>query len=151
LGDPCDRNAHLTCVMLQEARHMRAWTRFADWPLRAKMAMLLLVVSFLPLTLAAIIDTRHAVALLSASIVSLALGASVFCLAFMELLQLRTTQLQSTRETLEANVQAAEARTRLIVDTALDAVVTIDPNGQITGWNPRAEAMFGWTQADVVG
>jgi PAS domain S-box-containing protein len=87
----------------------------------------------------------------SAGLVLLALGAGVFWLTFVGRLQARNTALQSSRDTLQASVQAAEARTRLILDMALDAVVTIDPNGNITGWNPRAESMFGWTQAEAIG
>jgi PAS domain S-box-containing protein len=45
----------------------------------------------------------------------------------------------------------SEERTRLIIDTALDAVVTMDANGLITGWNSRAEATFGWSRSEVTG
>jgi PAS domain S-box-containing protein len=46
---------------------------------------------------------------------------------------------------------AAEERTRLIVETALDAVVTMDSASVITGWNPQAEQVFGWTRDEAVG
>src|SRR5678810_964228 len=36
-------------------------------------------------------------------------------------------------------------------ETALDAVVTMDPAGQITGWNPEAERIFGWSRQEAVG
>jgi signal transduction histidine kinase/ActR/RegA family two-component response regulator len=39
---------------------MNAWFNFLNWPLRAKLAALLLVASFLPLVIAAIIDIRGA-------------------------------------------------------------------------------------------
>ena len=42
-------------------------------------------------------------------------------------------------------------RLRVIVDTALDAVVTMDESGLVTGWNPSAEAMFGWRAEEVMG
>jgi PAS domain S-box-containing protein len=45
----------------------------------------------------------------------------------------------------------AEERFRLIVETALDAVVTIDSMGTITGWSPRAETTFGWNREDAMG
>jgi PAS domain S-box-containing protein len=41
---------------------------------------------------------------------------------------------------------ASEERTRLIIETALDAVVTMDSAGRITGWSPQAEKIFGWTR-----
>ena len=40
---------------------------------------------------------------------------------------------------------------RSVVDSALDAVVTVDDQGRISEWNPAAEAMFGWPPAEVVG
>jgi PAS domain S-box-containing protein len=46
---------------------------------------------------------------------------------------------------------SAEARFRAIVETSLDAVLTMDAEGRITGWNPQAEATFGWGEGDVVG
>lgn len=43
------------------------------------------------------------------------------------------------------------ARLQVIVDAALDAIVTMDGQGIITGWNPRAERIFGWRAAEVIG
>jgi PAS domain S-box-containing protein len=50
-----------------------------------------------------------------------------------------------------AELAQAKEQMRLIIDTALDAVVTIDRRGLVTGWNPQAEAIFGWPAADVLG
>ena len=44
-----------------------------------------------------------------------------------------------------------QERMRLILAHALDAVVTMDGQGRITSWNPRAETLFGWSGEDVVG
>ena len=38
-----------------------------------------------------------------------------------------------------------------IVASAADAIVTADENGNIQTWNPSAEAMFGYTESEVVG
>jgi PAS domain S-box-containing protein len=51
----------------------------------------------------------------------------------------------------EQALRESEERTRSIIDGALDAVVTMDAEGIITGWNPQAEATFGWTCAEAVG
>ncbi|MBK8000458.1 MAG: PAS domain S-box protein [Verrucomicrobia bacterium] len=48
-------------------------------------------------------------------------------------------------------VRKSEERTRLIVDTALDAVIAMDDHGYITGWNRQAEATFGWNLEEVRG
>src|SRR5579859_593843 len=51
----------------------------------------------------------------------------------------------------EEGLRQSEERTRLIIDTALDAVVTMDAAGMITGWNAQAESSFGWTREETVG
>ena len=51
----------------------------------------------------------------------------------------------------EAQMRETEERAGLIVDTALDAVVTINGQGMVTGWNPQAETMFGWPLVAAVG
>ncbi|MGN6506602.1 MAG: PAS domain S-box protein [Tepidisphaeraceae bacterium] len=45
----------------------------------------------------------------------------------------------------------SEARVRAIVNTLVDAVVTIDDHGLIDFVNPAAEHMFGYTASEVVG
>lgn len=52
---------------------------------------------------------------------------------------------------LMKRVEAGEARMRVILDTATDAIITIDSAGLIQSFNPAAEAMFGYTATDVVG
>jgi PAS domain S-box-containing protein len=55
------------------------------------------------------------------------------------------------RERAEEAVRQSEERTRLIIDRALDAVITIDAAGLITDWNARAEAIFGWERYEALG
>jgi PAS domain S-box-containing protein len=52
---------------------------------------------------------------------------------------------------LVALLRESEERTRLIIEAALDAVITIDKTGAITGWNTQAESLFGWTRAEAIG
>ncbi len=42
-------------------------------------------------------------------------------------------------------------RNRMILETAYEAFVGMDPNGTITAWNPQAELTFGWTAAEAIG
>ncbi len=42
-------------------------------------------------------------------------------------------------------------RFRAVVESAADAIVTIDERGLLVGWNPAASAMFGRDAADVLG
>ena len=55
------------------------------------------------------------------------------------------------RKRAEDTLRESEERTRLIIDNALDAVITMDASGRIVGWNPQAEATFGWSQLEAVG
>ncbi len=70
--------------------------------------------------------------------------------------RLRTECEQARRESEWA--RAAETallqsleRNRVIVDTALDAVITTDAGGVITDWNAQASHLFGWTREEAVG
>lgn len=49
------------------------------------------------------------------------------------------------------DLMKSEGRTSAILDTAMDAFVEINAHGQITDWNRRAEAIFGWHKDEVVG
>lgn len=55
------------------------------------------------------------------------------------------------RELSDEALQRSEGRTRLILDTALDAVLSIDEQGKITEWNAQAETMFGWRREEAIG
>lgn len=57
----------------------------------------------------------------------------------------------TARKEAEHRLQDAHAHLQLMVDAALDAVVTMDAEGIITGWNPQAEATFGWTAEEATG
>jgi len=62
--------------------------------------------------------------------------------------QRRSEEALSAAQALQ---QATERRTRLIVDTALDAVVMIDREARVIFWNAQAEATFGWSGDEVIG
>jgi PAS domain S-box-containing protein len=51
---------------------------------------------------------------------------------------------------LNAQQRGAE-RLRATIDTALDAVITIGIDGRVQEFNPSAEAIFGWTRAEMLG
>ncbi len=57
----------------------------------------------------------------------------------------------TARKEAERRLHDAHEHLRLIVDRALDAVVSMDVEGVITGWNPQAEATFGWSADEVIG
>ena len=55
------------------------------------------------------------------------------------------------RRHAEAEVRASESRLRAMLAAALDAVVNMDERGCVTGWNPAAEATFGYSAEDARG
>jgi PAS domain S-box-containing protein len=73
-------------------------------------------------------------------------------------IQSRDSALRDARHELEQRVEertsalsASEEQIRLIVDTAFDAIVSGDAQGDIIEWNHQAEKIFGWSRAEVVG
>jgi PAS domain S-box-containing protein len=59
--------------------------------------------------------------------------------------------LESEHKRSEEALRQNEERIRLIVESALDAVITMDAQGLITGWNPHAETIFGWSREKAIG
>jgi two-component system, sensor histidine kinase and response regulator len=45
---------------------------------------------------------------------------------------------------------ASEERLRLIINTAMDAVITVNAEGLITNWNSEAEEIFGWSAKEAL-
>ncbi len=57
------------------------------------------------------------------------------------------TQAKRTEEAL----RDSEIRSRALVNTAVDGIITIDRRGRITLFNPAAEHLFGYTAGEVIG
>lgn len=61
------------------------------------------------------------------------------------------TRMDAERSAAEEALRSEERRTRQIIESAHDAFISMDANGNVTDWNPRAEAMFGFAKQDVIG
>lgn len=48
-------------------------------------------------------------------------------------------------------LEGKQDRMRQIISCPLDAIITMSDQGLITGWNPQAEIIFGWTKAEALG
>jgi two-component system sensor histidine kinase/response regulator len=48
-------------------------------------------------------------------------------------------------------LESSEEQLRLIFNTALDAVITMNADGRITNWNSEAEKTFGWSSQEALG
>ena len=71
-------------------------------------------------------------------------------------LAISSREMQEINAQLKQGIEAERAlldhekRTRLIIDTALDAVIGMDAEGKITDWNSQAEVIFGWTREEAL-
>jgi len=62
--------------------------------------------------------------------------------------------LNAASQTLATQYQAlqdSEERKTAMLEASLDCLVTMDQNGRIVEFNPRAELTFGWQRAEVLG
>ncbi len=55
------------------------------------------------------------------------------------------------RKKKEEEIRQSEEKRRLIMTSALDAIICMDTSGIITFWNPKAEEVFGWEENEVMG
>ncbi len=61
-----------------------------------------------------------------------------------------STDIEDLKQS-QQQLRHTEERTRAIIDTALDAVVTMNSSGKVTSWNKQAEVIFGWTSDEAIG
>ena len=57
----------------------------------------------------------------------------------------------SSRIAADQALRDSEEKTRMIMNSALDAIICMDKRGLITFWNPQAEKIFGWKADEVMG
>src|SRR5436309_3560076 len=55
------------------------------------------------------------------------------------------------RQRIEAALRDSSEQLRRLIETANDAVVTIDERGCVSVWNAKAEETFGWSAAEAHG
>ncbi|MEX2565899.1 MAG: PAS domain S-box protein [Cyclobacteriaceae bacterium] len=48
-------------------------------------------------------------------------------------------------------IRSSEERQKLIMNSALDAIIWIDAKGNVIFWNPQAEKIFGWKENEIMG
>lgn len=55
------------------------------------------------------------------------------------------------RKRMQQELQSANERFRAIMESAADAIITMDSRGQVMEWNPAAQATFGYSFAEMLG
>ncbi|RJQ24319.1 MAG: PAS domain S-box protein [Nitrospiraceae bacterium] len=65
--------------------------------------------------------------------------------------RLKKDVIEAREEVRRTAKREAEEKTRLIVNNAFDAIITINAAGVITTWNPRAEMLFGYSEKEMLG
>jgi PAS domain S-box-containing protein len=80
-------------------------------------------------------------------------ASNVLAPARIAVIKLLATEAAVSLENLHlsSDLQDRDRKTRRIIDSALDAVLSIDERGRVTEWNAQAETMFGWKRDEAVG
>ncbi|KFZ39157.1 response regulator receiver protein [Shewanella mangrovi] len=84
---------------------------------------------------------------LDAGYIALALA---FFIVTVSIMVVALNALIRTRA-LYMEMEAGKSRLKATLDTAVDAIITLDTVGTIREFNPAAEKLFGWTEAEVLG
>ncbi len=94
-----------------------------------------------------------------AALLGLAPGGALSAAVGVSIFVLRRKQLRMLGEALQARAEAvrnalrlaeSEQRARMVIDTALDAVIAIDSAGRVIDWNAQAQRIFGWTRQEAI-
>jgi len=92
------------------------------------------------------VDFSHAIQISDLGIVSItAVTVLILGLVFLT----ATVDRRFSKQSLA--LRSSEQRFRLIVETALDAFLEMDPSGVLTAWNAHAEDTFGWPREEAIG
>ncbi|EGF89411.1 mmoS [Asticcacaulis biprosthecium C19] len=63
----------------------------------------------------------------------------------------RMSESENRLESERLRAQASEAQFHSVIANAHQAIVTTDEHGRVASWNGQAEAVFGWSETEVVG
>jgi PAS domain S-box-containing protein len=85
------------------------------------------------------------------SVLALSLLCTSLLGVFLLVIAGRSVEIESVVDQRTAELRRNQAMLRQILDTAHDAFVGVDAGGLIVEWNPRAEALFGWTRDEACG
>jgi PAS domain S-box-containing protein len=85
------------------------------------------------------------------AVVSVGLALTVCLAGFVAFLTHRSSGLEMLIGARTKQLQESETRMRVITDSAQDAILMMDPQGQISYWNPTAERVLGYRREEALG
>ncbi len=94
----------------------------------------------------ATVDVSHAIGISDLGILSIA-ASTLIVLGLVFLTSSADRRFSRQSQALESS----EQRCRLILGTARDAFLEVNPDGLLTDWNARAEDTFGWQRFEAIG
>ncbi len=65
--------------------------------------------------------------------------------------RIKSLLIRQKREEAELALMDSETRLRSVINSSLDAIITINEEGLVQEWNDRAEEIFGYTKAEALG
>ena len=65
--------------------------------------------------------------------------------------RLQSARFDRSRYQAAEALRESESRLNAIMDSAQDAILTMDPEGNVTFWNPAAERIFGYAKGETLG
>ena len=98
---------------------------------------------------------RHRIQVVNTAVLGilaiLFVGVAFFARHTRRAIVAKNTELETRVIERTAELARSEARTTAIVNTALDAIITVDEGGTIRSINPATERIFGYGNAELVG
>lgn len=60
-------------------------------------------------------------------------------------------QMVTNLKQMKVELEKSQSQLQAIIHNAMDGIITINENGEIQGFNPAAEQVFGYSQQEVIG
>lgn len=79
------------------------------------------------------------------------LGATFVSVVLFLMVAIRLNASELKRRRTEQALVRSELQYRSVVQSANDAIVTVDGDGHVVGWNTSAEHIFGYTAGEILG
>ncbi|MDH5613173.1 MAG: EAL domain-containing protein [Gammaproteobacteria bacterium] len=135
------------CVMLGYSAEELVTMRVADWDTQWTTTQIRDSISRLG-NEAVTIETRHRRR--DGSIIDVDVSVVKVDVDGQPLVYCSSRDVTERKQAVQALTESQQ-KLNTVIETALDAVVQMNANGVITGWNNQAEKMFGWPHEQAIG